>query len=688
MILAAPLVVVVFLIGSDAWRLHGASEPLPVRVITQSIALPKESLLVAHWVVRGSHLVIDGDGGTLMGGGNPADPASMEKAGVGITLEGCVDVTIRNVKVRGFAIGIHAKGCRGLRLENADVSGNYDNPKHGWGELPARGGILFEQTHESLISRCQGNRNWDGVHLIDSDDNQVEDCDFSHCSNTCAKLWHSSRNRFSRNDLSFGIRIDRAAGEVHARDSSGVLIETGSDQNIWLRNNITHGGDGIFIRVLNGWVSRGNLFVENDTSHANNNCIESWSPGNTYLRNIANYGSYGFWLGGSDQTVLIGNEAAYNGLATGNHNAPEPGFGHGGIVFVSGSSSHCLLSGNHCHHNNGGGIVFRGDAGSQGKRWSTFHWVVQENRLEENRWPIWGRWGDWIWASANTSSANTNLVLDTTHWIEPATVPGVLPPAIQLFAPTRASVGVPVVFDASGSHDPQGRPLAFRWDLGGSVHDQKRFSHTFDKPGFYRVGLTVDNGAHASIGWRDLVVSESVQQEIGTEGPASRWGFELEGNGDGRGRMVFEEDSDAIVGKNAIRFTPNPYPGQYATALFPSSQDANLAVEEGQSIRFWIKTANPNLPGFQNAGPVLLLICKDGTVKLEPAKSGNIFGELPYSEARWTWMRMEIPVAGDKRWTRHETGHPDLQHVQAVGLALDSWGGDPFTVWIDGMEIR
>ena len=92
-------------------------------------------------------------------------------------------------------------------------------------------------------------------------------------------------------------------------------------------NDITHGGDGIFHSAAQWLGSRGNLFVENDTSYANNNCIESWSPGNTYIRNTANHGSYGFWLGGSDQTVLIGNEAAFNGLTNGNHNAPEPDSG-------------------------------------------------------------------------------------------------------------------------------------------------------------------------------------------------------------------------------------------------------------------------------------------------------------------------------------------------------------------------
>jgi parallel beta-helix repeat protein len=163
------------------------------------------------------------------------------------------------------------------------------------------------------------------------------------------------------NNLSYGIRIDRAAGEVHARDSTSVLIESGSDGNYWFRNDITYGGDGIFIRVLNGWVSRGNVFVENDASYANNNCVESWSPGNTYIRNKANHGSYGFWLGGSDQTVLIGNEAAFNGLTNGNHNAPEPGFGHGGIVIVGGPSSHTRLS--------GGAITTTAGASSSAATW-------------------------------------------------------------------------------------------------------------------------------------------------------------------------------------------------------------------------------------------------------------------------------------------------------------------------------
>jgi parallel beta-helix repeat protein len=660
-------------------------------VLTNDLVIEKGATLNARLIVRASQVTIDGQGATLQGSGVVDDLKSLEQADTGILVEGCANVTIRNLTVRGFATGLVVRDGEALLVEDCDFSDNYHNPKHGWGELPPRGGLLLERTRRSVLRHNKANRVWDGLHLIDSEDNLVEDNDFSHCSNTCAKLWKSSRNRFLRNNLSYGIRIDRAAGEVHARDSTSVLIESGSDDNHWFRNDITQGGDGIFIRVLNGWVSRGNLFVENDTSYANNNCIESWSPGNTYIRNKANHGSYGFWLGGSDQTVLIGNEAAYNGLASGNHNAPEPGFRHGGIVIVGGPSSHTVISGNWSHHNNGGGIVFRGDVGSKGARWRTTHWIVQQNRLEENRWGIWGRWGDDVWLGNNHFTNNTegNFLEEVTRLHEATVDPAVTrAPQVALLGPARAVVGVPVRFDAGASRDFQGRPLHFRWTAGETNGDQAVFEPTFAKPGFYRLGLTVDNGALADLAWRDLIVSEPVKEEIGTENQAARWGFELEGNGDGHGRMAFAEDADAVVGKTSLRFSPNPYPGQYATAIFPRGRDADWDFSGRTKVRFWIKATNPNLPGFQNSGPVLWLYGRDGTVKIEPSKGRNLFGDLPFSEARWTWMAVEIPLGGSADWTRTDDGKIDLTHIRGLGLALDSWGGEPFTVWLDGLTAE
>lgn len=470
-----------------------------------------------------------------------------------------------------------------------------------------------------------------------------------------------------------------------------MLIESGSNENYWFRNDITQGGDGVFIRVLNGWVSRGNVFVENDTSYANNNCVESWSPGNTYIRNKANHGSYGFWLGGSDQTVLLGNEAAFNGQSNGNHNAPEAGFGHGGIVIVGGPSSHSVISGNWCHHNNGGGIVFRGDVASKGARWRTQHWIVQQNRLEDNRWAIWGRWGDELWLANNTATNNArdNFLAEVTNLRDAGDVPGVTrPPHAEFLGPDRAFVGTLVHFDGRASRDPDGRALQFRWSAGELTTNQSVFDHVFTEPGFYRLGLTVDNGVLADLAWRDLIVSEPVKEEIGTENQAAQWGFELEGNADGRGRISFTEDSDAVVGKTSLRFTPNPYPGLYATAIFPRGRDADWDFSSKTKVRFWIKETNPNLSGFQNPGPVVWLYGKGGTVKIAPAKGRNLLSDLPFSEARWTWMPVQAPLSGSSEWSREDSGKIDLRHISGIGIALDSWGNEPFTIWLDGLTVE
>jgi parallel beta-helix repeat protein len=696
-------------------------------VITQNTTLEKNAVLHARLVIKASHITIDGNGATLVGPARPGDRSSYENAGTGIQADGVSDVTLRNMKAKGFTTGLAISDGRAWRVEGCDFSDNYHNPEFGWGELPPRGGILLTRVRASVFEKNRANRVWDGLHLIESDDNLIRANDFSHCSNVCAKLWTACRNRFLENILSYGLRIDRSKGEVHARDSTSVLIESGSNDNYWYRNDITHGGDGLFIRVLNGWVSTGNLFVENDTSYANNNCIESWSPGNTYIRNKANHGSYGFWLGGSDQTMLIGNEAAYNGLPTGFHNAPEPVFRHGGIVIVKGPSSHTLIEGNHCHHNNGAGIAFQGDVGTKGGAWRTEHWIVQNNDLHDNRWGIWGQWGDWVYLAGNRCVDNRegNYLEGVTNLVEvngggprelavgrkvgsgplrrSAPVPGPAAdrkvgghsdgsacsaPVVVLRGPERATVGRPVIFDASGSRDPEGRPLTFRWDLGGATSEAQVVSHTYTEPGFYRVGLTVGNGAVAGLGFRDLVVVNEVREEIGTEGEAARWGFELEGNADGRGRIGFVDDGSAVVGQQSLRFTPDPYPGAYATAVFPASRDAGWDLSQKKQLSFWIKTQNPNIPGWQNAGPVIRLYGKDGVLTYTPAGGGNLLQNPPFSEARWTWMRVVVPLAGSAEWERKASGEVSLGRIGAVGLSLDSWGWEPFTVWVDGLAFE
>ena len=51
-------------------------------------------------------------------------------------------------------------------------------------------------------------------------------------------------------------------------------------------------------------------------------------------------------------------------------------------------------------------------------------------------------------------------------------------------------------------------------------------------------------------------------------------------------------------------------------------------------------------------------------------------------------MRVSIPLKGDKDWSREESGKVDLGRIDAVSVSLDSWGGDPFTAWVDGLSFE
>ena len=362
------------------WVLAMSSSAIAVDITQDTQLDPNKSY--GALVIKASNITIDGRGATLMG--DESLPANKRK-GIAILAEGVSNVTLKNIQAKGWETGLKIVGGSGWTIENCDFSDNCHDPEFGWGENGRRGGIVLEKVTKSTLRKNKANRVWDACVLVNSDDNAIEDNDFSHTSNTCLKLWTASRNTIRKNVLSHGIRIK--PGEVHARDSTSVLIESGSNDNVLIDNDCRHGGDGIFVRVLNGWCSTGNLFEGNDCSFANNNGVECWAPRNVFLKNKANHCSYGFWLGGSDQSRLIGNEASFNGLKDGHHNSPHlPQDGHAGIVFMFGPSSHTICRGNICQGNNGAGIALIGDLDSQGKKWRAYHWIIEQNSLARNRW--------------------------------------------------------------------------------------------------------------------------------------------------------------------------------------------------------------------------------------------------------------------------------------------------------------
>ena len=92
-------------------------------------ALPDQAAVV----IRGEGFTVDFRGAVLQGADPTKVPASDFK-GIGILLDGCRDVTLRNAVVNGYMVGILARGCRGIRLEGCDASRNRCERIAGWGQ--------------------------------------------------------------------------------------------------------------------------------------------------------------------------------------------------------------------------------------------------------------------------------------------------------------------------------------------------------------------------------------------------------------------------------------------------------------------------------------------------------------------------------------------------------------------------
>lgn len=694
-----------FIIGVGAATAADDDAPAPDRPhlkLDRSTKLdPKQKY--GSIVITSSDVEIDGQGAWLIG---QESGSTKERKGTAIVIAGMSNVTLKNINAKGWETGIRLTDAKGCTIEDCDLSHNFHDPDFGWGENGRRGGIVLERVVGTTLRRNKANQVWDGCVLVNSDDNVIEDNDFSHTSNTCLKLWTASRNTIRNNKLSHGIRI--SPGEVHARDSTSVLIESGSNDNLFVKNDCTHGGDGIFVRVLNGWCSTGNRFEENDCSYANNNGFECWAPHNVFIKNKANYCSYGFWLGGSDDTRLIGNEASFNGLPTGQHNSPHlPNQGHAGIVFMFGPSSHTVARNNVCHGNNGAGIALIGDLESKGQKWKAYHWIIEDNRLSENRWGIYAQYADWLTMAGNKFDANSlkdvQLGEGVTRVIQEPNPSGNtrLPPSATLSGPTSVRVGQANTWIASTNPDvdqnasdktdvERSKNVSYTWDVSdGQFYEGAELKHTFTKEGFYRIGLNVSNGSRSDLAWRDVYVVRDVV-EIGTEGNAADWSVEDFHERTRSPQQVsqasFEDSStDCLVGNSCLHVAINPYAGFRVALNYPKSNDANWSLQGKKAVVFWLQCINEDVTGWQG-GPFVVIKGTDHQVRrIEPKSGLDLMRQLENNEAREGWRLMRIPLNGDTQW---QAEGDSIETARSLSIAFDSWGAPPLQFWIDGLSIE
>ncbi|WP_025225402.1 right-handed parallel beta-helix repeat-containing protein [Fimbriimonas ginsengisoli] len=288
-------------------------------------------------VVSGVNVVLDGGGATLLGNG----------AGVGIQIQKGSNVTVKNLKIKGFRWGLVAEGSAGLKLISVDSSGNQNYPEaaagkvvmdmEGGKEPDYGGGILLRGVSGGLLQGIHAHGQWNGLTLSGCTTTVVERSDFSKNDDTGIHLWASSDNEIRDCRITWiGIGMAKNGSFAHkGGDQAGILLEHDSSRNKVLRNNLVHCvGDGVFLRanelapvpaaeakkqgaasvgdnpvLLPTHPSNDNLFQENDASFAEDaNSFESdFCSGNQFIKNVAAYSNYGFWLGFSRNATVRGN---------------------------------------------------------------------------------------------------------------------------------------------------------------------------------------------------------------------------------------------------------------------------------------------------------------------------------------------------------------------------------------------
>ena len=141
--------------------------------------------------------------------------------------------------------------------------------------------------------------------------------------------------------------------------------------------------------------------------------------------------------------------------------------------------------------------------------------------------------------------------------------------------------------------------MRFRWDLGdGTVATEPRVTHAFAAPGFYRVGLTVNNGLLSDLAWRDFYAVEDVE-ELGTEGQAAEWSWV-----DPQSQVKFSDDREVrICGSSSLYAFVHPYSGRRVNLLYPSSRQAGWPLAGKKSLVFWFKGVDENVPAWQDCQP-------------------------------------------------------------------------------------
>jgi nitrous oxidase accessory protein NosD len=287
-------------------------------------------------VIRGNDITVDFGGATLQGTAPTTDPS--DRQGLGIQVEG-KNVTIKNLKVRGYRVGLMARNAPNLRILDSDLSYNWKqhllstqeredladwmsyhhNENDEWLRYGAAIYLRDCDGFEVKNVRARGGQN--ALMLTGCNRGKIWNNDFSFNSSLGLGMYRSSDNRIMHNRMDWNVRGFSYGVYNRGQDSAGILIYEQSHRNVFAYNSVTHGGDGFFLWAGQTTMDTGeggcndNLLVGNDWSHAPTNGIEATFSRNFFINNKVHECAHGVWGGYSYDSVIALNDFADNQAA-------------------------------------------------------------------------------------------------------------------------------------------------------------------------------------------------------------------------------------------------------------------------------------------------------------------------------------------------------------------------------------
>jgi len=316
----------------------------PGRVISHSATvatgvylLPTDETLAHPAIeIRGDGVTVDFKHAVLEGTPQTTEPN--ERKGLGLLIDG-KNVTVKNLVVRGYKVGIMARNCPGLKIIDCDLSYNWkqhlgstleredesdwqsyhQNDKDEW--LGYGAAIYLRGCDGIEVRGCKAQGGQCGLMMTQCNKGLIWNNDFSFLSGIGIGMYRSSHNRIMHNKIDWCVRGFSYGVYNRGQDSAGILIYEQSNDNVFAYNSVTHGGDGFFL-----WAGQhtmdtgeggcnGNLLFGNDFSHAATNGIEATFSKNDFVNNLLLECWHGIWGGYSYETKVAANLFGYNSEA-------------------------------------------------------------------------------------------------------------------------------------------------------------------------------------------------------------------------------------------------------------------------------------------------------------------------------------------------------------------------------------